>query len=39
MTYTVTLSDYNAGTYVFTNTTCKITNVTYAIAENITLTN
>jgi hypothetical protein len=38
-TTTVTLSDWNAGTYVFTNTTGGPTNVTYVTPENITLTN
>jgi hypothetical protein len=40
METTITLSDLNAGTYTFTNTTAgTITDVTYVISENITLTN
>jgi hypothetical protein len=37
MTTTITLSDLNAGTYVFTNTTGP-SNVTYSVAEDVTLT-
>ena len=40
---TITISDFNAGTFTFTNTTADVTgtpsNVTYVIAENVTLTN
>ena len=39
MEKTITISDFNAGTYTFTNTTAgSITNITYAISD-ITLTN
>lgn len=37
METTITISDWNAGTFVFTNTTGP-SDVTYAISENITLT-
>ena len=40
---TITISDFNAGTFTFTNTTADVTgtpsSVTYVIAENVTLTN
>jgi hypothetical protein len=40
METTVTISDYNVGTYVCTTTTePKITNVTYSIVDDVTLTN
>ena len=40
METTITLSDLNAGTYTFTNTTAgSITNITYSTADTITLTN
>lgn len=35
---TITISDWNAGTFVFSNNT-GIPDVTYVISENITLTN
>lgn len=35
---TITISDWNAGTFVFTNNS-GTTDVTYVISENITLTN
>jgi hypothetical protein len=35
---TVTISDLNAGTFIFTNTTGP-TDVTYIVTENVTLTN
>lgn len=35
---TITISDWNAGTFVFTNNTENL-DVTYAVSENITLTN
>ena len=38
MKETITISDINAGTFIFTNTT-GTTDVTYVITENITLTN
>jgi hypothetical protein len=38
MTGTITISDWNAGTYVGINTTAT-PSVTYVISENITLTN
>jgi hypothetical protein len=39
METTITISDYNAGTYICTTVTePKITNVTYTIAEDVTLT-
>jgi hypothetical protein len=39
MTETITISDYNAGTYVCTTVTePKITSVTYTIADDVTLT-
>jgi hypothetical protein len=37
-TGTITISDINAGTYVCINTTA-VSDVTYVITENITLTN
>lgn len=40
METTITISDSNAGTYVFTNTTSiDTTSITYAISDNVTLTN
>jgi len=38
METTITLSDLNAGTYVFTNTTGP-SDITYIVAEDVTLTN
>lgn len=35
---TITISDWNAGTYICTSTT-QPCNITYVITENITLTN
>ncbi len=35
---TITISDWNAGMFVCTNTTAPV-DVTYVISENITLTN
>jgi hypothetical protein len=35
---TVTISDLNAGTFTFTNTTGP-SNVTYTVTEDVTLTN
>jgi hypothetical protein len=37
-TYTVTISDWNAGTFIFTNTTGR-NDITYTVGDNITLTN
>jgi hypothetical protein len=40
METTITISDFNAGTYVFTNTTAEgLNSVTYAVVDDITLTN
>jgi hypothetical protein len=40
METTITISDWNAGTYLCTTTTVgTITNVTYSVSENVTLTN
>lgn len=38
MIYTITISDFNAGTFSYINTTGPA-GVTYVITENITLTN
>ena len=38
METTITLSDLNAGTYVFTNTTGP-SDITYIVTEDVTLTN
>jgi len=36
----ITISDLNAGTYVFTNTTSiNTSSITYAISDSVTLTN
>ena len=38
MQTTVTLSDLNAGTFIFTNTTGP-SDITYTVTEDVTLTN
>lgn len=35
---TITISDFNAGTFIFTNTTGP-TDITYTVVEDVTLTN
>jgi hypothetical protein len=37
MTETITISDWNAGNFVCTNTT-GTSNITYSVAEDVTLT-
>ena len=40
METTITISDWNAGTYVCTTTTTSsLSNVTYVISDSVTLTN